>query len=133
MENRIFIDDDFIQKCYTDFIASQIEDKLKLCDFSQPITFNNFEQTIIAPMIDNNEEIQYFNGATKGVIKFLNKQYVLKIPFYNEKEPIWDKCNKEMQREWKKIETGSVVEDSVLYATEVMQNAGMVTKNKLVY
>ena len=42
MENRIFIDDDFIQKCYTDFIASQIEDKLKLCDFSQPITFNNF-------------------------------------------------------------------------------------------
>ena len=97
MENRIFIDDDFIQKCYTDFIASQIENKLKLCDFSQPITFNNFEQTIIAPMIDNNEEIQYFTGATKGVIKFLNKQYVLKIPFYNEKEPIWDKCNKEMQ------------------------------------
>ena len=29
--------------------------------------------------------------------------------------------------------SGSVVEDSVLYATEVMQNAGMVTKNKLVY
>ena len=48
-------------------------------------------------------------------------------------KPVCDKCGKEMQREWKKIETVSVVEDSVLYATEVMQNAGMVTKNKLVY
>ena len=36
-------------------------------------------------------------------------------------KPVCDKCGKEMQREWKKIETGSVVEDSVLYATEVMQ------------
>ena len=85
MENRIFIDDDFIQKCYTDFIASQIEDKLKLCDFSQPITFNNFEQTVITPMIENNEEIQYFTGATKGVIKFLNKQYVLRGRKYKMK------------------------------------------------
>ena len=48
-------------------------------------------------------------------------------------KPVCDKGGKEMQREWKKIETGSVVEDSVLYATEVMQNAGMVTKNKLIY
>jgi len=33
----------------------------------------------------------------------------------------------------KKIDTGSAIEDSVLYASEIMQNAGMVTKDKLVY
>jgi hypothetical protein len=48
-------------------------------------------------------------------------------------KPICEKCGKEMQREWKKIDTGTVVEESVLYATEIMQNAGMVTKDKLVY
>ena len=61
----------------------------------------------------------------------LFKQVIFKPGKINK--PLCDKCNKEMQREWKKIETGSVVEDSVLYATEVMQNAGMVTKNKLIY
>lgn len=48
-------------------------------------------------------------------------------------KPVCDKCGGEMRREWKKIDTGSVIEESVLYATEVMQNAGMVTKDKLVY
>ena len=44
-----------------------------------------------------------------------------------------EKCGKEMQRDWKKIDSGTVIEESVLYATEIMHNAGMVTKNKLVY
>ena len=61
----------------------------------------------------------------------LTKQVMFKPGKINK--PVCDKCGKEMQREWKKIDTGSVVEDTVLYATELMQNAGMVIKNKLVY
>ena len=61
----------------------------------------------------------------------LTKQVMFKPGKINK--PVCDKCGKEMQREWKKIDTGSVVEYTVLYATELMQNAGMVTKNKLVY
>ena len=61
----------------------------------------------------------------------LTKQVMFKPGKINK--PVCDKCGKEMQREGKKIDTGSVVEDTVLYATELMQNAGMVTKNKLVY
>lgn len=61
----------------------------------------------------------------------LSKQTMFKPGKMNK--PICDKCGKEMQREWKKIDTGSVVKDTVLYATELMQNTGMMTKNKLVY
>lgn len=97
MEDMIFINDTFIQQCYADFITSRIEEKMSLCNFTKPITDSNFEAAIIAPLMQNGENIQYFTGATKGVIKFLNKQYVLKIPFYNKREDIWDKCKKEME------------------------------------
>ena len=55
------------------------------------------QAAIVTPLMQNGEDIQYFTGTTKGVVKFLNKQYVLKIPFYNKREDIWDKCKKEIE------------------------------------
>ena len=97
MEDMIFINDSFIQQDCADFITSRTEEKMSLCDFTQPITGSNFKAAIVTPLMQNGEDIQYFTGTTKGVVKFLNKQYVLKIPFYNKREDIWDKCKKEME------------------------------------
>lgn len=86
----------------------KIEDALTICDFEDLSSENFYEQIIVPFRQKYKEKVNYDTGATKGVLLFKEKGFVIKIPFQVcddsylcgvvDGDTDWDYCSQEVYR-----------------------------------